>query len=104
MSFTPVDRPIKRHSIAMDPDHASRRLQRERRLKTRRFMLSFVSRQSENIPEMTASLRPHDETLLRLAFDVAKRSREAGDHPFGSVLADGKGRVLMEQANGYTSE
>ena len=54
---------------------------------------------------MTAeSLRPYDEALLRLAFDVARRSRAAGDHPFGSVLADGEGRALMEQGNGYTSE
>jgi tRNA(Arg) A34 adenosine deaminase TadA len=51
-----------------------------------------------------ASLRPYDEALLRYAFDVARRSRAAGDHPFGSVLADGKGRALMEQGNGYTSE
>jgi tRNA(Arg) A34 adenosine deaminase TadA len=54
---------------------------------------------------MTAALvRPYDETLLRLAFDVASRSRAAGDHPFGSVLADGEGKVLMEQGNGFTSE
>jgi tRNA(Arg) A34 adenosine deaminase TadA len=51
-----------------------------------------------------ASHRPHDEALLRLAFDVARRSRAAGDHPFGSVLADREGRALMEQGNGYTSE
>ena len=51
-----------------------------------------------------ASLRPYDETLLRRAFDVARRSRAAGDHPFGSVLADGEGRALMEQGNGYKSE
>ena len=51
-----------------------------------------------------ASLRPYDEALLRQAFDVARRSRAAGDHPFGSVLADGEGKLLMEQGNGYTSE
>jgi tRNA(Arg) A34 adenosine deaminase TadA len=51
-----------------------------------------------------ASHRPFDEALLRRAFDVARRSRAAGDHPFGSVLADGEGRVLMEQGNGYTTE
>ena len=50
------------------------------------------------------SLRPYDEALLRRAFDVAKRSREAGDHPFGSVLADDAGNLVMEQGNGYTSE
>ena len=54
---------------------------------------------------MTASpLRPYDEALLRRAFDVARGSREAGDHPFGSVIADGAGTELMEQGNGYSSE
>jgi tRNA(Arg) A34 adenosine deaminase TadA len=53
---------------------------------------------------MTASLRPHDETLLRRAFDVAKRARDAGDHPFGAVLADDEGKILMEQGSGFTSE
>ena len=55
-------------------------------------------------PDTPAMTRSGDETLLRRAFDVARRSREAGDHPFGSVLADAEGRVLMEQGNGYTSE
>jgi tRNA(Arg) A34 adenosine deaminase TadA len=51
-----------------------------------------------------ASMRPYDPALLRQSFEIARRSRAAGDHPFGSVLADGEGRVLMEQGNGYTSE
>jgi tRNA(Arg) A34 adenosine deaminase TadA len=51
-----------------------------------------------------ASQRPYDAALLRQAFEVARRSRAAGDHPFGSVLADGEGNLLMEQGNGYTSE
>lgn len=54
---------------------------------------------------MTAQpLRRYDEALLRKAFDVARRSRAAGDHPFGSVLADGEGNLIMEQGNGFTSE
>lgn len=48
--------------------------------------------------------RPYDEDLLRQSFAVAKRSRDGGDHPFGSVLADKHGKVLREQGNGYTSE
>jgi tRNA(Arg) A34 adenosine deaminase TadA len=52
---------------------------------------------------MTASLRSYDEALLRQAFAVARRSRAAGDHPFGSVIADEEGRVLMEQGNGYSA-
>ena len=53
---------------------------------------------------MKAPVRPYDEALLRRAFDVARRAREGGDHPFGSVLADGEGNLVMEQGNGYTSE
>src|SRR5579863_7483334 len=51
-----------------------------------------------------AALRAYDEALLRKSFEVARRSRAAGDHPFGSVLADADGNLLMEQANGYSSE
>ncbi|HXZ17261.1 MAG TPA: nucleoside deaminase [Roseiarcus sp.] len=53
---------------------------------------------------MTPPLRPYDEALLRRAFDVARRARDGGDHPFGSVLADGDGNLLMEQGNGFLSE
>ncbi len=53
---------------------------------------------------MSCSLRPYDEALLRRAFEVARGSREAGDHPFGSVLADADGHLLIEQGNGYASE
>ena len=49
-------------------------------------------------------IRDHDERLLRAAFDVARRAREGGDHPFGAVLADRHGNVLREQGNGFTSE
>ena len=51
-----------------------------------------------------STLRPYDEALLRRSFDVARRSREGGDHPFGSILADKHGNVLREQGNGYSSE
>ena len=44
------------------------------------------------------------ETLLRKAFDVARKSRDGGDHPFGCILVDAKGAVLMEQGNAYISE
>lgn len=45
-----------------------------------------------------------DKTLLRLAFAVAQRAREAGDHPFGCILAGPNGDVLMEQGNAYSAE
>jgi tRNA(Arg) A34 adenosine deaminase TadA len=52
----------------------------------------------------SSQLRPYDFNLLRRSFDVAKRSRENGDHPFGSVLGDANGKLLMEQGNGFSSE
>lgn len=47
--------------------------------------------------------RPYDERLLRQTFEVALRARAAGEHPFGSLLADRDGNVLHEQPNGYKS-
>jgi tRNA(Arg) A34 adenosine deaminase TadA len=49
-------------------------------------------------------IRDYDERLLRASFAVARRAREGGDHPFGSVLADKDGNILREQGNGYTGE
>ena len=42
-----------------------------------------------------------DDDLLRLAFDVAERAMDNGNHPFGAVLADADGEVLLEVENGY---
>ena len=40
-----------------------------------------------------------DLRLLRQAIDVARRAREHGNHPFGAVLADEQGNVLLEAEN-----
>ncbi|MDP2409053.1 MAG: nucleoside deaminase [Pseudolabrys sp.] len=42
-----------------------------------------------------------DETGLRLAFAVAKRALDHGNHPFGCLLVGPDGTVLLEQENGY---
>lgn len=44
------------------------------------------------------------EAYLRKAFDVARRAREEGQHPFGCILVDANGAVLMEQGNAYLQE
>lgn len=44
-----------------------------------------------------------DLKLLRQAIDVAQRAREHGNHPFGAVLADGQGHVLLEAENTVTT-
>jgi tRNA(Arg) A34 adenosine deaminase TadA len=40
--------------------------------------------------------KPGDESALRLAFAVAAKAREHGNHPFGGVLIGPKGDVLLE--------
>ena len=42
-----------------------------------------------------------DAHFLRRSFDVARRSMTNGNHPFGAILVDGDGRVLIESENGY---
>lgn len=57
-----------------------------------------------SMPEATsaAALPPLDhEMLLRRSFDVARRAREHGNHPFGALLAGPDGEVLIERENGY---
>jgi tRNA(Arg) A34 adenosine deaminase TadA len=46
-------------------------------------------------------MKHDDETYLRRAFAVARRARANGNHPFGAILVDGDGNVLMEVENGY---
>ena len=41
----------------------------------------------------------NDVRLIRVAIDVARRAREKGNHPFGAVLADREGQILMEAEN-----
>ncbi len=42
--------------------------------------------------------------LLRHSLAVARRARENGKHPFGAILVDAQGRVLMEQENAFDTE
>ncbi|MBU1174225.1 MAG: nucleoside deaminase [Alphaproteobacteria bacterium] len=42
-----------------------------------------------------------DITFLRRSLAVAAEARAAGNHPFGAVLVDDKGHVLIEAGNEY---
>jgi tRNA(Arg) A34 adenosine deaminase TadA len=50
-------------------------------------------------PDLSGSER--DEHFLRRSFDVAGRAVAHGNHPFGAVLVDQNGNVLIEMENGY---
>ncbi|MBU1080790.1 MAG: nucleoside deaminase [Spirochaetes bacterium] len=45
-----------------------------------------------------------DRTLLGAAVARARASREAGNHPFGAVLADAGGSVLLDAGNTVGTE
>jgi len=42
-----------------------------------------------------------DTHFLRRSFDVARRAMAHGNHPFGAVLVDRDGNLLLEAENGY---
>jgi tRNA(Arg) A34 adenosine deaminase TadA len=42
-----------------------------------------------------------DEDYLRLTIDIARKSRAAGNHPFGAILVSPAGEVLMEAGNAH---
>jgi tRNA(Arg) A34 adenosine deaminase TadA len=52
-----------------------------------------------DISSLTASER--DAHFLRRSFDIARRAATNGNHPFGALLVDADGHVLIEQENGY---
>jgi tRNA(Arg) A34 adenosine deaminase TadA len=39
------------------------------------------------------------EDLIRRTIELARESRARGDHPFGALLADGEGNILIEAMN-----
>jgi len=45
-----------------------------------------------------------DIALLREAIGAAKAARAAGNHPFGALLADAEGRILLTAGNTVNTE
>jgi tRNA(Arg) A34 adenosine deaminase TadA len=46
-------------------------------------------------------IEAEDIAFLRRAFDLARRARVHGNHPFGALLVDGDRAVLLEAENGF---
>lgn len=49
----------------------------------------------------SATLPLPDEYFLRLAIDVARQARAAGNHPFGAILVGPDGAVLRQAGNAH---
>ena len=41
----------------------------------------------------------NDLKYIRCSIDIARKSRKNGNHPFGSILVDQEGQILMEVEN-----
>ena len=48
--------------------------------------------------------RKTDQKLLHRAIALAKSARENGNHPFGALLADAEGNILLEAENTVLTE
>ena len=44
-------------------------------------------------------LKPFEVALLKRVVEVCREAKERGNHPFGCLLADQDGNILMEQGN-----
>ena len=53
---------------------------------------------------MEVQLTRQESTLLRASFDVARRAAEKGNHPFGAILADQEGQILLVAENTVVTE
>ena len=53
---------------------------------------------------MTEDLAAAEVTYLRAAMDLARRSRNRGNHPFGALLVDAAGVIAAEAENTVVSE
>ena len=45
-----------------------------------------------------------DLKFMRYAIEVARRSRDKGNHPFGAILVDQMGQILIEAENTVVTE
>lgn len=53
-------------------------------------------------PSISMAESPINETdlkFIRLSFEVAREARENGNHPFGALLVDAQGHVLLKAEN-----
>lgn len=46
-----------------------------------------------------SELKAHELTLLKRVIEICAEAKAEGNHPFGCLLADREGNILMEQGN-----
>ncbi|MDR1319144.1 MAG: nucleoside deaminase [Treponema sp.] len=58
----------------------------------------FVVEYEENEYKLS-DLKPYEVDLLKRVIEICWEARRKGNHPFGCLLADAGGHILMEQGN-----
>ena len=62
-----------------------------------------MSSERKSTDEATTS-EERDKELIARAIELAWESRRSGNHPFGALLADDDGKIVMEGLNGCVTE
>ncbi|KAG7341716.1 cytidine/deoxycytidylate deaminase family protein [Nitzschia inconspicua] len=61
--------------------------------------MSSSSTSPSSNTEAESLLRPYDKSHLQASFDMARQAYQNGCMPFGAVLADGEGNILVSSSN-----
>lgn len=59
---------------------------------------TFIRNYEEKEYKLT-DLQPYEINLLHRVIRICAEAKTAGNHPFGCLLADSEGKILMEQGN-----
>lgn len=49
-------------------------------------------------------MEDYDLRFIRVAIDIAQRARNKGNHPFGALLVDNQGHILLKAENPIVTE
>jgi tRNA(Arg) A34 adenosine deaminase TadA len=63
------------------------------------LLLSFATPAPTMSSSSSSSLKPYDESCLRLAIAESQKAVDAGCMPFGAALADADGKILAQACN-----
>ena len=61
-------------------------------------VIMSIEHEEESVVKLS-DLTPREEELLRRVIEICREAKEAGNFPFGCLLADKDGNILMEQGN-----
>lgn len=62
-------------------------------------MKKILTVEYEERDHALSELKPREVELLHRVIEICREAKAKGNHPFGCLLADRDGRILMEQGN-----